>query len=456
MEEDEDDQEFRTRVNVFDRRPETRQFKYQERENMEVEENQELSTPGSSQHGSGGGNRAARPRPLRPILPCPTPDKPSVIQLFPPIVRDSSGGGGEETTASDEVGDFSESQLNELQEQIEIHTQQLLQSLCNLNADRQYGESQAFQLLQDFNMKASGRDTTTTSRVMKGKLVQILPSILLNVDRNLLTLTGSWKPLMSDLKQRNCLNSDFIQKEVDFRALKMRNSMQLFTPAEDTLLARSIRCYGLQFDLIHQYYLPAKTKKQLRFRVCNCLQRRKGNKVEAAILELRKQPLNEFEAKTVREALEKHGFRWNLIQKKHLKNREANFLSSLWDQHLLSHEEDRIFTESLRASKTSDDDAAAAHSNGQAAPQRELQETEENVGNQGFEADQEENHHTMEKKWCQQFDRTILLAVKEYGQSSRAFFSAWQEMGKENSPFSEQEIAQRFAWLSAKFMELAS
>ena len=37
-----------------------------------------------------------------------------------------------------------------------------------------------------------------------------------------------------------------------------------------------------------------------------------------------------------------------------------------------------------------------------------------------------------------------------------AFHSAWRDLGGQDSPFTVEEISQRYAWLSAKFMEMGA
>jgi hypothetical protein len=63
-----------------------------------------------------------------------------------------------------------------------------------------------------------------------------------------------------------------------------------------------------------------------------------------------------------------------------------------------------------------------------------------------------EDHHTHTGgKWCRQFDRALLNSVKVHGACSSAFVDAWHALGAQQSPFSVEDISERYARLCQIF-----
>ncbi len=235
------------------------------------------------------------------------------------------------------------------------------------------------------------------------------------------------------------------------------------------------------------------------------LQRCKGNEVAKAVFHMRKEPLDAAEVAVAREALKQHGLRWKQIRNhcEGLWKREAHYLGFLWEKHIETCEEDRRLTESL---KRAIEEAAAAprprgrprkHAHPSASASDHSGETDDDGEDEcseggsdvsgagsgseyteealaeygGDDADGDDgapdrddggegaavgSHQWQKNKWCQEFDRVILLAVRASGAGAQAFYAAWRQLGGRDSPFSEEEISQRYSWLSAKFMEMAT
>mmetsp|Transcript_3392 Transcript_3392/g.8864 ORF Transcript_3392/g.8864 Transcript_3392/m.8864 type:complete len:627 (+) Transcript_3392:1-1881(+) len=474
-----------------------------------------------------------RPRALRPALQRVT------TQAFPPApfsaeeasqVAQSILGRG--------VGDFSDQQLRTLQSQIQAHTQMLLQTLVasprgNSNnndesnnksdpANRRcaYLQCQAHEMLMDLSIchqsllteagDQSDPDPSSEGRsgsVLSNPLVRQLPKIVLHEDapgaRRSFALVGSPAPLLEDLgpllRPEFALNGEPGDGK-SFEALNMKRS-QLFTPAEDSLLARAIGHYGLQYETLTQFYVTAKTPSQLKWHVTNLLQRKKGNEVERAVWHLRTHPLDEVEVDWIREGLGKHGLRWKVIRTEcmGLWKREAHFLGPLWEKHVETNEDDRRLTNRLKRLKgeaegtssgittqplpegSHGDDGAADDSEDdvdettgssrdsrsdyteQASAEDAGYDDEDDAllgGDCGEEGEEAAATATAmappRRKWCQAFDRAILLRVRECGAGETAFHSAWRDLGGQDSPFTVEEISQRYAWLSAKFMEMGA
>ena len=312
--------------------------------------------------------------------------------LFPSEVPASKPTWTEEGQEAPELmGDFSEDDLKHLYLQWHGHVQLLLQSLVMQGQgytttqeaiDRHLQESQPYALLKEINSlylwQHSQKEITKVSYdgiwqqeetpeqfkayltpehsefLGSHKLVSILGNPLTQklqdaeLDYNFIrfTLKGgsgpSYNHLLSDLQPY--MNSFLVG---DGEAVKMKNKMMLFLPAEDELLARGITKYGLQYRLIQKDLLPAKTAKNLKNRVQNLMHRCKGNKVKTALLEYRKKPLSEEELEIVREGIKEHGARWLVISRKCLPSREGHQLKALWSDHVRSNKEDKLLTEGI-------------------------------------------------------------------------------------------------------------
>ena len=390
--------------------------------------------------------------------------------------------------------------------------------------------------------------------VWSNALVTRLGSVVFNLRKNCFTTERSSKTLLVDLGRY--LNKDLVLTEKNPKDLAMRSVTQLFSPTEDSLLARSISIHGLKFHLISRNHLPCYTEEQVRLRVGNLMQRCKGNKVYETVLRLRTQPLDEREAGIIRKGIENHGFNWMEIQNSHHElPREWKWLPKLWKQRTDVSARDRKFTEKVEEKERKAREADKAKKREQRERERRLkreakaqQEAEEKKmreeekkrkkmavkeerekmarekkkakevgrraavtsgGHKGRKlgaADQvpsaspselteeedegEEGIQSMEydapidshpllshlssgaplhssqngaqpprqfvepMQWGPHHDRVILNAVRDHGDVSYSIHVAWEEMGgHDKSPFTQQEISQRWQWIASKFSQ---
>uniref|UniRef100_A0A7S2X079 Uncharacterized protein n=1 Tax=Chloropicon primus TaxID=1764295 RepID=A0A7S2X079_9CHLO len=263
------------------------------------------------------------------------------------------------------------------------------------------------------------------------------------------------------------------------------------------------------------------------------MNRCKGNAVEVMVKHMREKPLDESEVRMIKSGMEKHGptgFRG--IHGDHPRlGREVGYLKRLWENHIESNEQDRLFMQRLVAKAEEEERARDAAKEEEKRRKREAKEKERLEAKLQRQREREEKRKVKEQQelhlkkvreekkrareekkrqdlasklarpkgskqvaveqgpplgtsqdyhlagalgarywcgenderaepasfsggWSKELDRIILLSVKTHGESDTAFHSAWNQMGGEvASPFSIEEVTQRWHWLCAKFME---
>jgi len=142
------------------------------------------------------------------------------------------------------------------------------------------------------------------------------------------------------------LDLDVMRFEDDFnpylmkREMKrlMRNKMQLFTPAEDRLLAIGIRTLGNNYRLIKARLLPGKSAGQINTRRRNVLQRSSNREIKNAMAELHSKLSPEL-LREIQAALDKYrnlpsSSRWEMVALSPsplLRGHSAAVLKQMWE-----------------------------------------------------------------------------------------------------------------------------
>ena len=142
------------------------------------------------------------------------------------------------------------------------------------------------------------------------------------------------------------LDLDVMRYEDDFnpylvkREMKrlMRNKMQLFTPAEDRLLAIGIRTLGNNYRLIKARLLPGKSAGQINTRRRNVLQRSSNKDIKNAMAELHSKLSPEL-LREIQAALDKYrdlppSSRWEMVALSPsplLRGHSAAVLKQMWE-----------------------------------------------------------------------------------------------------------------------------
>ena len=118
----------------------------------------------------------------------------------------------------------------------------------------------------------------------------------------------------------------------------MRNKMQLFTPAEDRLLAIGIRTLGNNYLLIKKRLLPGKDPSQINTRRRNVLQRSTNKEIKSAMADLHSKLSPELR-REIQAALDKYrdlppSSRWEMVSLSPsplLRGHSAAVLKQMWE-----------------------------------------------------------------------------------------------------------------------------
>ena len=118
----------------------------------------------------------------------------------------------------------------------------------------------------------------------------------------------------------------------------MRNKMQLFTPAEDRLLAMGIRTLGNNYRLIKKRLLPGKDPSQINTRRRNVLQRSSNKDIKSAMADLHSKLSPELR-REIQAALDKYrdlppSSRWEMVSLSPsplLRGHSAAVLKQMWE-----------------------------------------------------------------------------------------------------------------------------
>ena len=118
----------------------------------------------------------------------------------------------------------------------------------------------------------------------------------------------------------------------------MRNKMQLFTPAEDRLLAMGIRTLGNNYRLIKKRLLPGKDPCQINTRRRNVLQRSSNKEIKSAMADLHSKLSPELR-REIQAALDKYrdlppSSRWEMVSLSPsplLRGHSAAVLKQMWE-----------------------------------------------------------------------------------------------------------------------------